>query len=96
MTIDQFIIENKKKITANVGFDSESSEDVDYIETFIKAGIEDMQENGVSDAVITKKSLVIVALTQYVMDNLQETPGNYTVSPIYTANVQKLKYMVVE
>ncbi len=96
MTIDEFITKNKKKITSNVGYDSETVKDVEYIETFIKAGIEDMQENGVSDAVITEKSLAIVALTQYVLDNLQETPGNFTVSSIYTANVLKLRYMVVD
>jgi hypothetical protein len=95
-SIQTFIDNNKEKITGLVGFDSTSTNDVEYIESFIEAGIEDMQEAGVSDDVIVTKKLSIVTLTQYIMDSLQETPGNFKTSAMYIQNVQKLKYMVVE
>jgi hypothetical protein len=94
--IQTFIDNNKAKITTLVGFDSQSETDVAYVETFMMAGIEDMQEAGVSDDVIVSKSLAVIALSQFIIDSMQETPGNYKTSQMYIQNVQKLKYMVIE
>ncbi len=93
MTIQEFITGKKEEITAKLGL---STDDVDYVETFIKAGIEDLQSNGVTDAVITGKNLSVITLVQFCMDNMQETPGSFKTSPMYISNVQKLRYMGVD
>jgi len=94
--IQTFINDNKEKITRLVGFDSNSSDDVELVQTYIEAGIDDMIEAGVSEDVIVNKKLSIIALTQFVIDSLQETPGEYKTSSMYIQNVLKLKYMVVD
>ncbi|MGE4321066.1 MAG: hypothetical protein AB7E61_06440 [Acholeplasmataceae bacterium] len=95
MTISEFITSIKEEIASKVGL-STSADDLSYVERFIKSGVEDLQENGVDDDVIMNKSLAVIALTQYVIDNLQETPGEFKTSPVYISNVQKLRYMVVD
>lgn len=95
MTIEMFISQVTNKIAYAVGFDTSDEESKSRIEMLIEAGVADLQINGVPDAVITTNKVAVVALTQYVMDNLKMVPGEFKTSPVYMSNVQKLRYVVI-
>ncbi|AUD65392.1 hypothetical protein BK011_06700 [Tenericutes bacterium MZ-XQ] len=95
MTKDQFMIDNKAKITYAVGFDTSDEDTNARIEMLIEAGIADLQQAGVKDEVIFTNKLSVVALVQFVMDNLKMVPGEFQTSPVYLSNVQKLRYVVI-
>jgi hypothetical protein len=95
MTKDQFMINNKEKITYAVGFDTSDADTNARIEMLIEAGIADLQQAGVPDQVIFTNKLSVVALVQFVMDNLKMVPGEFKTSPVYLSNVQKLRYVVI-
>ena len=95
MTKDQFMINNKTKITYAVGFDPTDADTNMHIEMLIEAGIADLEQAGVSEQVIFTNKLSVITLTQFVMDNLKMVPGEFQTSPVYLSNVQKLKYVVI-
>ncbi|MFH2116762.1 MAG: hypothetical protein ABII85_01820 [Bacillota bacterium] len=95
MTITEFVTGNINKIAYAVGFDVSDTDSKAMIQLLIEAGIDDMKQSGVAEAVITTNKLSIVALIQFTMDNLKMVPGDFRTSPMYQSNVMKLKYAVI-
>lgn len=95
MTKEQFLTENTTKIAYAVGFDVSDEDSNARIGILIEAGIADMQLSDVKDQVIFTNKLSVIALTQFVMDNLKMVPGEFKTSPVYLSNLQKLKYVVI-
>lgn len=86
-----FINDNISNIAMSVGYDSNDLDSIAVLRGFIEAGIEDMMSAGVSEQVVINKKLSFITICLYVKDNLPLAAGTSTTSPIYIANVQKLK-----
>jgi len=95
MTKDEFITAYSSKIAYAVGFDTTDADSNARIGMLIEAGIADMELADVKDEVIFSNKLSVIALTQFVMDNLKMVPGEFQTSPVYLSNLQKLKYVVI-
>lgn len=84
------------KIAYAVGYDVSDSASKAYIEDLIESGIEDMKSAGVSETVIlSKNKLVVATLIIYVNDNLNLTTGSHKTSPMYIANIDKLRSIIL-
>jgi hypothetical protein len=86
-----FIAENISNIALSIGYDSNDLDAIAVLRGFIEAGIEDMMSAGVSEQVVINKKLSFITICLYVKDNLPLSSGTSITSPIYMANVQKLK-----
>jgi|GEM_PF-2435367 len=86
-----FINDNIGNIALSVGYDSNDLDSITVLRGFVEAGIEDMMSAGVSEQVVISKKLSFITICLYVKDNLPLSAGTSTTSPIYIANVQKLK-----
>ena len=89
--INSFITSNIQKIALAIGFDTSDVDSDSILTAFVESGVDDMRGAGVSEHVIINNKLSLITLCLYVKDNISLESGKTTASPIYTANVQKLK-----
>jgi len=95
MTLEQFVDENVNHVAYAAGLDVSDIDTKNQVKNLMESGIEDMISNGVSEEIIKTKKLAVIALVQYVVDNMTTTPGGFITSKVYQSNVQKLKYLTV-
>lgn len=74
-----------------VGYDTSDSSAATLITTLAEAGMEDMLRAGVPEETLKTSKVVLSALIIFVNDNLNMSAGKYTTSPMYLANVDKLR-----
>lgn len=74
-----------------VGYDVTDPSAKEYIETLVKAGLTDLNKSGVKIETLETSALITPALIIFVNDNLQMNAGEYKTSPMYLANVDKLR-----
>lgn len=80
-----------KIVSYAVGYDITDPDANEYIEALVKAGLTDLRKSGVKQETLESSALIIPALTIFVNDNLQMSAGEYKTSPMYLANVDKLR-----
>jgi len=91
IVLETYIDDNINNIALTIGYDSNDLDSMAILRGFIESGIEDMIAAGVSEQVITSNKLSFITICLYVKDNLPLSSGVATSSPIYIANVQKLR-----
>jgi len=74
-----------------VGYDISDNQARTFIESVVHAGAEDMLRSGVPEEVMQESRIVLSALIIFTNDNLNMSSGKYTISPMYLANVDKLR-----
>ena len=74
-----------------VGYDITDEQARTFIETLVFAGAEDMIRSGVPEEAILNSRTVLSALIIFTNDNLNMSAGKYVTSPMYLANVDKLR-----
>ena len=74
-----------------VGYDLSDESARAFIEAIVQAGAEDMLRSGVPEDTMLESRIVLSALIIFTNDNLNMSAGKYTVSPMYLANVDKLR-----
>lgn len=89
--IEQKITQYLPIIAYAVGYDISDPSANQFIKGIVEAGMEDMKRSGVSEALLISSKIVLSALIIFTNDNLNMSAGKYTVSPMYLANVDKLR-----
>ena len=85
------------RVAYAVNYDINDLDARNHVELLIEAGLEDMRQAGVTQAVIdSDNKLLTSALIIFVNDNLNLNPGTRMTSPMYLANVDKLRGLVVQ
>ena len=74
-----------------VGYDISDTQAKDFVTAVVTAGAEDMLRSGVPEQTMLESRIVVSALIIFTNDNLNMSAGKYTVSPMYLANVDKLR-----
>lgn len=85
------VTESLPIIAYAVGYDITDPAANNFITTLAEAGMEDMQRAGVAEEVLLESKVVLSALIIFVNDNLNMSAGKYVTSPMYLANVDKLR-----
>lgn len=78
-------------ISYAVGYDISDESASGLITALAEAGMEDMLRAGVSENTLKESKVVLSALIIFVNDNLNMSAGKYVTSPMYLANVDKLR-----
>lgn len=79
------------EIAYAVGYDVMDYSARTFIETIVHAGAEDMLRSGVPEETMLESRMVLPALIIFTNDNLNMSAGKYVTSPMYLANVDKLR-----
>lgn len=78
-------------ISYAVGYDITDASANELVKVIAEAGMEDMLRAGVPEETLKTSKVVLSALIIFVNDNLNMSAGKYTTSPMYLANVDKLR-----
>ena len=81
----------RSRIAYAVGYDIHDADINLHLTEIIKAGIQDMNNSGVSENVLENNLLVLTTLIIFVTDNINMTAGQFSTSPMYVTNVSKLR-----
>lgn len=74
-----------------VGYDISNTDDRNYLSNLISAGVQDLCDAGVNESTITTNKLTLTTLIIFVTDNLNMSPGQFSMSSLYIYNVTKLR-----
>ena len=90
--MDELIEKYLDKIAYATGYDISDENGKNMLKDILQAGIQDMQDSGVSQATLLNNPLVYTTLVIFVMDNLNMSSGQITISSMYITNVSKLRW----